>query len=317
MVDAKSLDAAIYLLLSGASKGRMKRDATAADTNHWRISILSSGERSLETHLTSAKVDHKAGQGVRICDIPVSGKYGAFDKVPDDMSAAAFSDLLRQNAAQFYGTAGPAFIQHLIQERSKLDLHAELDNIVPSLDLTHLSAQHARVWRSFALVGLAGELAIRWEIVFWEKGAAANAAAALFEVWRKSQPESSKSREHAQIIEAVRDAISIHGTSEFSDLEGGTRTLITPSGNIVEESQIRVINRMGYWKDKNAKRIYGFSSEGLKRATSRFDWKRVLKALEEAEAFVKSGSKQISVTTRIPGENRTDHLYWIDPEKLW
>jgi putative DNA primase/helicase len=73
---------------------------------------------------------------------------------------------------------------------------------------------------------------------------------------------------------------------------------------------------MGYWKGENGKRIYLFSSEGLKRATKGFDFKRVLRALHEAGAFYKTGASQTSVTTWIPGENRNEPLYWIDPEKL-
>jgi putative DNA primase/helicase len=316
MIDPRTLDASIYLLLGGVAKGRMKRDATAAHTAHWRICVLSSGERGLETHLTAANIDHKAGQSVRICDIPVSGSYGVFDKLPPSKSAAAFADMLRDNTAKVYGTPGPAFVSRLIKEMPALDLHAELTEIVKTLNFSQLSAQQARVWRSFALVGLAGELATRWGIVPWKEGFASNVAADLFEAWRKAQPETSGSKEHAQILELVRDAINTHGTSQFSDLEGATRTLITPEGKMVQESEIRVVNRMGYWKDDDEKRIYLFTSEGLKRATKAHDWRRVLRALEEAGAFAKKAQKQISIATRIPGENRIEHLYWIDPDKL-
>jgi putative DNA primase/helicase len=114
----------------------------------------------------------------------------------------------------------------------------------------------------------------------------------------------------------VRDAISTHGTSQFSAIDGGTRKLVTDTGAEVEESVLRVINRTGYWKDEGNKRIYGFTSEGLRRATKGYDFDRVTRALDEAKAFAKKGSKQASVTTWIPGEKRDDHLYWIDPEKL-
>jgi putative DNA primase/helicase len=317
MIDPKVLDSCIYLLLGGVAKGRMKRDATAAATAHWRICVLSSGERSLETHLISAGLDHKAGQSIRICDIPVSGKYGVFDKLPAADSAAAFADRLRDEVAYFYGTAGPAFIERLIKETPKLDLQTALDDIVKNLPVDKLSAQQARVWRSFAAVGLAGELANKWEIVPWEQYSASNAAIDLFEVWRKAQPENSSSLEHAQILECVRNAISTHGTSQFSDLDGGTRGFVTRSGNLVHEPEVKVINRMGYWRDDNGKRLYLFTSEGLKRATKGHDWKRVLKALEDGRTFVKKGATQISLTTRIPGENRVESLYWIDPDKLF
>jgi len=323
MIDPKALDACIYMLVGGVAKGRLKRDSTAAETASWHIPILSCGECALETRLSAERIDPKAGQGVRICDIPVKGKYGVFDYLPGvsdhlpaDLSPAAFADMLRENAAASYGTAGPAFVEKLISEYPHLDLHEELTKILSSQDVSSLSAQQQRVWRSFALVGLAGELAIRWKIVQWEAGSAASAACDLFEAWRRAQPESATSKEHAQILRLVRDAISMHGTSQFSAIDGGTRKLFTDTGAEVEESVPRIINRMGYWKDENKKRIFGFTSEGLRRATKGYDFDRVIRALQEAKAFVKTGPKQVSVTTWIPGENRAEHLYWIDPEKL-
>jgi hypothetical protein len=45
MIDPRTLDACIYLLLGGVAKGRLRRDASAAETPHWRICVLYSGER--------------------------------------------------------------------------------------------------------------------------------------------------------------------------------------------------------------------------------------------------------------------------------
>jgi len=145
---------------------------------------------------------------------------------------------------------------------------------------------------------------------------AASAAIDLFDAWRRVQLESSTSQEHAQILRAIRDAISTHGTSQFSALEGGTRTFTTYTGAEVQESVNKIINRLGYWEDKEDKRTYGFTSEGLRRVTKSYDFNRVICALKDVEGFTRKGSKQLSFTTRIPGENRSEGLYWIDPEKL-
>jgi hypothetical protein len=81
MIDANSLDACLYLLPGGVAKGRLKRDSSAADTAHWRIPILSSGECAIETYLRAHKLQHKAGQMVRVCDLPVEAAHGIFDLV--------------------------------------------------------------------------------------------------------------------------------------------------------------------------------------------------------------------------------------------
>jgi putative DNA primase/helicase len=49
MIEAKHLDAAVYMLLNGVAKARMNRDASARDVVRWRVCVLSTGERSLES----------------------------------------------------------------------------------------------------------------------------------------------------------------------------------------------------------------------------------------------------------------------------
>ena len=73
MIDAKALDAGIYLLANGVSKNRMTRDISTREVARWRVCVLSSGERSIEAHLGAARIDHKVGQGIRIADVPVAG----------------------------------------------------------------------------------------------------------------------------------------------------------------------------------------------------------------------------------------------------
>jgi hypothetical protein len=51
MIDARQLDAAVYMLMGGNAKGRLNRDLSAKETPNCRVSLLSSGERSVETHL--------------------------------------------------------------------------------------------------------------------------------------------------------------------------------------------------------------------------------------------------------------------------
>jgi hypothetical protein len=63
----------------------------------------------------------------------------------------------------YYGTAGPAFVERLIQELPNLELCKRLDETfkdrTDKLSLS-LSALQTRVMRSFAVIALAGELAI-------------------------------------------------------------------------------------------------------------------------------------------------------------
>ena len=73
-VDPKILDGAVYMLANGVSKGRMTKEIVARDLAHWRLPILSSGERAIETHLGTARIAHKVGQGIRARRYPGLGK---------------------------------------------------------------------------------------------------------------------------------------------------------------------------------------------------------------------------------------------------
>jgi len=41
----------------------------------------------------------------------------------------------------------------------------------------------------------------------------------IFDHWKDAQPQSAKSREHAQILKRVADFIDVHGDSRFSDID--------------------------------------------------------------------------------------------------
>jgi putative DNA primase/helicase len=53
----------------------------------------------------------------------------------------------------------------------------------------------------------------------------------------------------------------------------------------------------------------------LQEATKGYDFNRVLKALDDAAAFAKTGANERSLATRTQ-DNQIMRLFWIDPEKL-
>ena len=111
-VDPRVLDAGVYMLLNGTAKARMNKDATPREIEHWRACVLSTGERSIETHQVNANIDHKVGQTVRIIDVPVlNGQHGLFGDIHNAKNGAEFADSLREAGGRHYGHAGPSFIK--------------------------------------------------------------------------------------------------------------------------------------------------------------------------------------------------------------
>jgi putative DNA primase/helicase len=323
--DTQTLADGIYLLANGVAKSRMTKDISAREVARWRVCALSSGEWSLESHLRAKGIDYKAGQGIRIADVPVNGNFGLFDDLHGHKTGGEFADDIRAAAEQkYYGHAGPLFVRYLIEKwptRSSEVLEQTLVHFTKEKDENGnerdkgLSAQETRVARGFALVALAGELAIAAEIVPWENGDATAAVVKIFDTWRAAQPQSARGKEHTQIVQCIVDFIDRHGNSRFARIDAGTA------------SDLHVIrDQAGYWEDKyedpaskkiHIRRDYLFTAAGLKEAGGNFGTQRVLAAIKVAEAFsdIDDKNNKKSVSRRLP-EGGTKRLYHINVEKL-
>ena len=165
-------------------------------------------------------------------------------------------------------------------------------------------AQERRGASTFALAALAGEIANSAGIVPWTEGDAFAAADHVFNNWLSARESSYRGSEHASILRAVSDFIDRHSDSRFSNIKG----------DLPEDERI-VYNRAGYWDEPSTERIYLFTADGLREATKRHDFNRVLRALDEAGALYKTDKTQKAVTTRTP-DGRTPRLYWINPAPL-
>jgi putative DNA primase/helicase len=311
-VDPKILDSSVYMMLNGTAKARMNKDTSPREIEHWYACVLSSGERSIETHQTTAKIDHKIGQTVRIIDVPVvNGKHGLFNDIHEKTNGAEFADSLRDAAASNYGHAGPLFIQKLIDNYSSLRLSHGLSALQKAFG-NNLNAQDARVARSFAVVALAGELAIEWSVLPWEKGAALTAAVKIFNHWKTTQPQSAKSKETEQLLKAVRDFIQTYGAC-FSNIDW-VAVHDKDTGRILNAEPV-IYERAGYWKEINEKRIYLFTSKGLDKASGGFGTRKAAEVLDSIGALVEKTAGRRSKKARTPDGHSVD-FYWIDPDML-
>src|SRR5258708_32641785 len=286
-VEPKVLDPSVYMLLNGVSKARMNRDTSPREILRWRACVLSSGERSIETHQTAAGIDHKVGQTVRMIDIPVAlGTHGLFSHLHGYNTGAEFSDALRAAAATHYGHAAPRFIGQLIKNFAGLSLSTRLPDTLKNFG-NDLNAQDTRVARSFALAALAGELAIEWRIIPWQTRSALLAAVEIFRYWRATQPQSEKNKEHVQILDGARDFLETRA-ADFSDADWLPQH--DPlSGKLINPEPV-IHDRAGYWKEIGGRRIYLFNAEGLKRASSGFGTRKAAEVLDAAGALIDKDS---------------------------
>ena len=69
----------VYMLGNGRGKQRAGRTGGARSVSRWRSSVLSTGERSIATTMIEGGHRVKAGQAVRVLDIPAQRLHGAWD----------------------------------------------------------------------------------------------------------------------------------------------------------------------------------------------------------------------------------------------
>ncbi|CAE6816687.1 hypothetical protein R69658_05659 [Paraburkholderia aspalathi] len=298
-IDPKSLYESAYSLINGMGKTRANRHGEARQATRWRVFLLSTGELTIAARMAAGGIEAKAGQELRILDIPVNGTYGLFDDLHGRASGGVLSDDVRNLSARHYGHAGPRFVSELVRElRAGLRLADLLQPIVERFNAGE--GQERRAARTLAICALAGELSVLWDVTPWEKGEPTRAAIRAFNLWRDRRRTNGQNAEHAAILRTVADFIDRHGDSRFSDISVDCATPIR--------------DRAGYWKQDGHRRLYLFTSGGLKEATKGFDISRVTDALEKAGALEKEAGRRAK-TTRTP-DGRLSKLYHIDAGRL-
>ena len=125
--DPKEVGAIVYALGNGRGKQRASRSGNARGVTRWRCFVISSGERTIATTMQEGGHRAKAGQSMRLLDIPAAQAYGAWDALHGATSPAAFSDAIKRAAAQHHGQAGRAFLEKLTFDAS--DLCAMLEEV--------------------------------------------------------------------------------------------------------------------------------------------------------------------------------------------
>lgn len=297
--DPREVGAIVYSLGNGRGKQRAGRSGSARAVSRWRCFILSSGERTIATTMAEGGHRAKAGQAVRLLDIPAARTFGAWDKLHHLPSGTAFSDSIKRASVTHHGHAGRSFLEKLT--RDGRDFCALLETIkgLPMFSADGGEGQDKRAAGRFALLALAGEVATEYGITGWPEGEAINAATECFKVWQSVRGKGNDERR--QILEKVSGFIERHGSGRFSDADAASDTPVR--------------DRAGWWKDAGEGREYLFTSDGMREAVKGFDFNRAIMALIEAGAMPKpKADGKTSGLFRIEG--RRVRLYSINPERL-
>lgn len=303
--DARDVGEVVYMLGNGRGKQRAGRTGGARAVTRWRTSVLSTGERSIATSMADAGQRVKAGQAVRLLDIPVQRIHGAWDNLHGHPNGPAFSDAIKRASRQQYGTAGRAFLEKL--SRDTTDMVQNLEAIKAQLlaGVDSGDGQPARAAARLAVLALAGELATVYGITGWDEGEATSAAEVGFAAWLAQRGEVSGNAEQDQVVQAVLSFVERHGDSRFSDA----------AGPYDDRTQSVVRDRAGWWEGAGEGVQFLFTKDGMREALKGFDFSRALKVLQHAGVLSPGADGKSTRQKRI--HSRNVRVYVVRPEMAY
>jgi putative DNA primase/helicase len=318
-IDAKAAGEAIYMLGNGKGKGRQTKEGTLKREQTWHTLFLSNGEVSLADKLQEAGKRVAAGMDVRLIDLraDAGAGLGLFDKVPNGVTPAEFSQRLKAASAQHYGTAARAFLREIVDDLQRVvesvaDMRRDfLAMAVPE----NADGQVRRVADRFALVAVAGDIASELGLTGWPSGEARTAALRCFRDW-VAERGGVGAGEVSIARKRIAEAIETYGQARFQDWNNRDRAIVTPRWGFVkgwEEDEDS--EAVGRWRKLEFE--WFFTSSGLKSVLSGLDFRSVIAGLVAQGVIIGHGEKRSpSKTFRVPNAGGNVRLYQVNASAL-
>lgn len=303
-LDPREAGEVAYMLANGSGKTRAGRTGGMRARSDWRLLLLSAGEVGLAQHMAEVGKQARAGQELRLAEIPADAGagLGLFENLHECGHGAEFAKALDQATRKHHGSAWAGFLSRLVSEPPEEITNAmhEGQRAFEQRFLSgDASGQARRVANRFALVGAAGELATSWGITGWDAGEAMKAAGVCFESWLSNRGGEGNQEERV-ILGQVREFLRRYGESAFTDWD-------RPS---MKDTHAPVRSDRAGWRrhDEAKDEVHFFVSNEAFRARVCKGYDpgavgRLLLAKGFAEAGTEAG-RQWLVKESIPGEGR-------------
>ncbi|MGY9520975.1 DUF927 domain-containing protein [Citrobacter freundii] len=198
-----------YALFNGTGKLQGAKEGGNRELKRWRTVAISTGEVDLETFIAGAGRKAKAGQLVRLLNIPLS-KAISFH---GHESGKHHADALKDAYQIHHGAAGRAWVQWLADHQQDAvkavrEAEARWRGIIPA----DYGEQVHRVGARFAIMEAA--LMAGRVITGWDEQTCRDAIQYSFNAWIREFGTGNK--EHQQIIEQTEAFLNAHGLSRFA-----------------------------------------------------------------------------------------------------
>lgn len=303
-VDAREAGGIAYMLANGSGKHRARRDGLARKAAAWRLLFLSAGEIGLAEHMAEAGKRSRAGQEVRLADIPADAGagMGLFEDLHGHSDPATFANALTDAAHTYYGTPSRAYLRQLVK-LSRDQLRDRVQTLVADFTAGSLpegaDGQARRVCDRFGLIAAGGELAATLGLTGWPSGAAHAGARTCFQAWLDRRGGAG-SQEDSRALAQVRHFIEAHGEARFTDMD---RVTERPT-----------VNRAGYRRVVEGITQYLVLPEVFKRELcAGMDATRVARLLRDRGLLVTEDARHLTIKPR--GLNRVYALREVDRDE--
>ncbi len=336
-VDAREASDIAYTLANEQGKFRATRSGSGRPARRFRVLFLSTGEIGLADKNAEANRPTKAGQQVRVADIPADAGagLGLFEDLHEEVNADGFARELRRVTALRYGTALPAFLSALDMVLRKnpdacIDgLRERVGTLLREwlLGVPQAGGQVRSVGYRFALVGIAGELAAEWLVTEWPPGAAAAAAGVCFRAWL-AERGTPGAAEDAQAVRQLRAFVARHGSARFEVWADSVQALPGEPSDPAHPpaERFRTQNRAGWrrWQmleDSRHGWVYFLTPDGMNEALAGLAFRESVQTLAELGIVLPSRAAadarvgRVAGRHRVPGQGQV-RLYELAPSLL-
>lgn len=305
-MDPTELGHVAYMLANGVGKTRADKLGDSRRRKRWRLIFLSSGEIALAGHMWEGNKKVRAGQEVRVLDIPADiQKFGCFQELHGFELPKMFAEYLCESCKSNHGTAGPMFVKCLLPlqaeviQRSQTIMKELSNKYVPAT----ASGQVHRAFNRFALVAFAGELATTFGITGWPKGTAIEATMNCFNDWLRARGDMG-SHEERCIISQVKHFFEQHGESRF-----------TPWYELDQYG--KTIMRAGYRKScKDGEEFFVFQETFKRDVVSGFDPELVAQVCLKHGLLIPDSKGGATRSERLPGAKKSTRVYRFSSKVL-
>jgi putative DNA primase/helicase len=300
-IEARIAGEAAYLLANESAKVRSTKSGGARASLVWKVIILSCGEEGVATRMLEAGKKARAGQEIRLIDLPADAGagFGCFDMLHGHEGGAALSEALQRACARTYGAPGRAFLEWAVANVDTLANRSRtaIDALVGEWVKPGASGQISRAAQRFALVAVSGELAIEAGAVAWPMGECVRAGKALFDAFVAQRGGVGNSESYAMLRQA-KAFFDEHGDARFTDM-----------ARAADDHAPKTMKRAGF--RKTIKKDLDGSIEGCEylvltevfrtEIAAGYDYKSMLKMLKEKGVLKPDKGRPFDCKTRIPG----------------